>query len=236
MEEFDIFTLDVVEDSPKVEVMGSDDEEAMAAAKQIDRLLDEIKSGELSLATNYAKLGSQLLRVRSKKYWLSLGFRSFGKYVESVKERISLGRTQLYMFISVAEKLLPSVTEEDLNKMGITKALELQRVVVQTGRGPSKELVDHALDPDTTREKLRGAVFQSLNQPADEPATYFDFGGCYLTAGEREEIKRGFDVAERVDPAIPIEWPEHTRKKEVMLRFAREFLATYEQLVERGEG
>jgi hypothetical protein len=245
LDDFDIFreeppieveVLPTVKSSWGPTAVETDREEAKQAAKEIDELLDEIKSGELCLATNYAKLGNQLLKIRSKKHWIALGFRSFGSYIESIKERIDKGRTQLYMFISVAEKLLPSIAEEDLNRMGISKALELQRIVAQTGMKPPQDLIERALNPVTTREQLRGEVFKHLHCPEDEQGTYWDLGGFYVTPEERKEINRGFDIAARVDPVVPLDWPEHARKKEIMQRLIREFLSTYEQLVERGEG
>lgn len=205
---------------------------ANLVAHKIESLLGAIKTGELNLATNYVQLGNQLLTVRSNKYWVPLGFGNFGKYIESVKDRIQIGRTQLYLYISTVEKLLPSVNESQLNQMGISKAVELQRVVSQTGAQPPQELIDFALDPNVTREGLKGEVYKHLNitTPADT-GIYFEIG-CYVTQEEREEIQRGLDVATKVDPVIPTDWPENNRKKEILLRLVREFLATYQTEVE----
>jgi hypothetical protein len=213
-----------------------DREEAQELVKEIDEILEEIKNGETSLATNYAKLGSKLLTIRTKKYWIALGFKSFNAYIESVKEKINHGRTQLYQFISVAEKLLPSVSEAALNQMGISKAIELQRVVTATGGQPPQELIDCALCSETTREYLRGKIFKHLHMKPDEPGTWFEFGGFYVTVEERAEIQQGLDVAARVDPIIPESWPAHSKRKEIMLRLVREFLSTYLDLVNKGEG
>jgi len=201
---------------------------AEIVAKRVDSLLGAIRTGELNLATNYVQLGNQLLNVRSNKYWVPLGFSNFGKYIESIKDQIQIGRTQLYLYISTVEKLLPSVSESQLNDMGISKAVELQRVVSQTGAPPTQELIDFALDPSHTRESVKAEVYKHLNiQTPTETGIYFELG-CYVTQEEREEIQRGLDVAVRIDPVIPNDWPENNRNKEILLRFVREFLSEYE--------
>lgn len=205
---------------------------AQLVAQKVDSLLGAIRTGELSLATNYVQLGNQLLNVRSNKYWVALGFKNFGEYIESVKDRIQVGRTQLYLYISTVEKLLPSVTETQLNQMGISKAVELQRVVSRTGAQPTQELIDFALDPSHTRENVKGEVYKHLNiQTPTETGIYFEIG-CYVTQEERDEIQRGLDVATKVDPVIPTDWPDNNRNKEIILRLVREFLATYQAEVE----
>lgn len=208
---------------------------AQIVARKVESLLGAIKTGELSLATNYVQLGNQLLTVRSNKYWVPLGFTNFGKYIESVKDRIQIGRTQLYLYISTVEKLLPSVNESQLNQMGISKAVELQRVVSQTGAQPTQELIDFALDPSHTRENVKGEVYKHLNiQTPTATGIYFEIG-CYVTQEEREEIQRGLDVATKIDPVIPTDWPENNRNKEILLRLIREFLGTYESEVTPAE-
>jgi len=208
---------------------------AQQVAGEIDALLSAVKAGELGLATNYVRLGNQLLKVRSNKYWIPLGFSNFGKYIESVKTQIHIGRTQLYLYVSTVEKLLPSVTEEQLSQIGISKAVELQRVVSQTGAQPTQELIDFALDPSHTRENVKGEVYKHLNIPTPtETGIYFEIG-CYVSQEEREEIQRGLDVATKIDPVIPTDWPENNRNKEILLRLIREFLGTYESEVTPSE-
>jgi hypothetical protein len=207
---------------------------AQQVAGQIDLLLDSIHTGELVLATGYVKLGAALLTVRENKYWVALGFKNFGEYIASVKDKIHTGRTQLYLYVATVEKLLPSISETDLTEIGITKALELKRVVSQTGEQPPQELIDLALDPKTTQAVLKGEVYKHLNLTPEDKGIYFDFG-FYVTEEEKTEIERGLDVAARVDPPVGNDWQENARKKEIMLRLVREFLATWEAQVTQEE-
>ena len=48
-----------------------------------------------------------------------------------------------------------------------------------------------------------------------------------VTAEERAEIEAAMEMAERIDPVIPNDMKKSARNKEIALRFAREFMATY---------
>jgi hypothetical protein len=208
-------------------VSNKDMVEAVEISTQVEELLESIRHGAQTLATEYVRLGVCLYKIRVGKHWIPLGYRSFGGYMESVRNRIQLGRTQLYAYISTTEKLLPSIGESDLNKIGISKAKELTKYVRETGGRVPDDLVQMALDRSVGQDELRGAVFEALHSEALETGKYFDMGGCYLTADEMLEVKGAFELACRVDPMIPIDQPEHMRKKEILLRLCREFVATY---------
>src|SRR5205807_8005498 len=99
----------------------ADVELAELVQADIEDCLYYIEESERGLTRNYAELGANLLQVRSKRFWLLWGFPSFSKYIESIKDQIQKGRTQLYHCIAIAEKLLPAVSQEELRDMGITK-------------------------------------------------------------------------------------------------------------------
>jgi len=200
---------------------------AVEVNSKIVHLISNIHNGELALATGYVALGAALLAVKENKYWVALEFKNFGEYIASIKDKIQVGRTQLYLYIATVEKLLPSITEKELYNIGISKAMELKRVVSQTGEQPPQELIDLALDPNTTQAILKGEVYKHLNLTPEDKGIYFDFG-FYVTEEEKTEIERGLNVAARVDPPVGNDWQENARKKEIMLRLVREFLATYE--------
>jgi hypothetical protein len=207
---------------------------AVEVNRKIVHLISNIHNGELALATGYVALGAALLAVKENKYWVALEFKNFGEYIASIKDKIQVGRTQLYLYIATVEKLLPSITEKELYNIGITKALELKRVVSMTGQQPPQELIDLALDPKTTQLALKGEVYKHLHLTPEDKGIYFDFG-FYVTEEEKAEIERGLDVAARIDPPVGNDWEENARKKEIMFRFVREFLATYEAQVAEGD-
>jgi len=172
----------------------------VALAFELDEIIERIQKGETHLAKSYVSLGIVLFKIRSKRSWAD-EFKSFGDFIESVKERIKIGRTQIYQYVSTVEKLLPSMSETDLEAVGISKAIELQRIVLATGNRPPKELVDKALDPCTTREEIKGAVFELLNVKSQaEKGTYRDLGGFYATEDEWKEVSDAFTATEHTDP------------------------------------
>jgi len=174
--------------------------------------------------------------VRSRKFWIYWGFDTFSKYIESIRDKVDRGRTQVYAIISVAEKLLPSVSEDDLATIGVSKAMELKRIVSQTGKQPSAQMVALAKDPNVTVDSLRLAIFEAHNVKPEHAGTWRDFGGFYATAEEWKELQRGYDIAAKTDPVISKDLPTWAKFKEVQTRLVREYLATYEQQVLRGEG
>lgn len=223
-------------------------QDALKTSKEVNDLLSTIEKQETSLAMNFAKLGNLLLKIRSKKYWLlwegpqdilGMGtievapFQSFGAYIASLKDRVDKGRTQLYQLISVAEKLLPTVGEQNLIDMGITKALELKRFVTNTGRNPTKELVAKAIDPDISVDELRAEIFQKTNPKGVYQGTYYDLGGCYLTSEEKGVVLKAFDLARKVDPIIKQDIPVHIQKKEILLRMCEEAISQWGPEVRR---
>src|SRR6185312_13580420 len=75
--------------------------EADTVKADIEALLTSIRNHELRLATSHARLGRQLLRVQQDKLWVPWGFQSFGSYIDSVRQQIAKGRSQVYAIISV---------------------------------------------------------------------------------------------------------------------------------------
>jgi UDP-N-acetylglucosamine transferase subunit ALG13 len=209
-----------------------DRSEADAISKDMEHTIDSIRSGELRLATSYARLGSLLLKVKQKQHWIYYGYQSFGKYIDDLRGKIGRQRSQLYNVVSVAERLLPSMTEADLEQIGVTRANELAKFVKQSGRNVTPELLEIALDPKQSVDKLHVAVMEALHQKADPKGTWWDASGCYLLPDERKEVNQAIGLAMITDPPISRDLPDHEIWKHVILKFAREFYGTYVHLLD----
>jgi hypothetical protein len=201
--------------------------------KHIDKTLSLIEDGHKEYIQGIARLGTYLLEVRSKKFWLlwvseeGEPHSSFGGYLKSIQNRVDKGRTQLYQTISVAERLLPQVSENDIELMGITKASVLAQRVKQTGK-LTPRLIATATDPHVTIEELRGEVLAGKEPVAADKEKYHDLGGFYATDDEWTEVQRGFEIARRSDPPVQPNWPESVQKKVIILKLVQEFLAGHE--------
>jgi hypothetical protein len=221
---------------PAIEFTAIELQEATWTSDAVSKLLAQINSGETLLRTSLAQLGTVLLKVRTKKYWHAWGFPSFGAYIDSIKNQVGKGRTQLYQTIGVADKLLPFVTPDELANIGISKAILLKQSVEKTGKTPSDEILDQAQDPKVDAAELKALLFKNSNgSPENGQETYFDLGGFYTTKEEKEEILRTFDVATKTDPVISNEIPEWARRKEIIQRLCMNYLAEYEALVAKGQ-
>lgn len=203
------------------------EEEATSLKVEIDSLLDSIHGQEKSLATNYVHLGKKMLRVQQGQYWREWGYPSVAAYYQSVGARIGRQRAQMYNYVSVAEKLLPYVSEQDLEAMGISRAQELARFVKQTGRIVTPHLLEAALDPNKNIAELHAEVMQAANAKGEVRGSWWEpFGGSYYDLDERKEVQMAVQIAMKdVDPTHP----EHIQRKHVILALVREFISSNPQ-------
>ena len=202
---------------------------AEQVASEVDWLLDQIHAHELRLGSSYARLGALLLEVKKNQYWITYGYQRFGSYMDFVRGKIDRRRSQVYEFLSVAEALLPYLTEGQLEDIGITKAHELKRFVKMSLVRPPVQLMDAALDPKITSAELRVEVNKILHHEEEPQGRWRDLGGAYWADEEWAEYQQAFELARRVDPPIPINTPDHVVLKIVLSRFSQEFIGTYSE-------
>lgn len=190
----------------------------------IEALLDSISNHELRLATSYVRLGVLLLKAQNTRSWN--GYPSFAQYLGYIENRIGRARSQIYAYVSVAEHLLPHVSESDLEKMGISRASELARFVKQSGRGVPSHLLAAALDTKQFKiDKLHTEVLEELHERGEVRGKWHDplGGGFYATDEEMKEIKLALDSARNMNPT---DQPEHVQRKEIFLALCREFISS----------
>ena len=197
---------------------------ALNALGRVEQLAAKLGAAEAILETGYAEFAQALLEVREKKYWMD-GHESWALYLQNISEVYHLGRTQLYHQIAVVDMLQGVVSESDLNKMGITKAGVLA-AIAKKNTLPA-EILSAALTEGTTAKDLKALEAQTFRN-ADEVGEWMDLEFAFIvTAEERAEIEAAMEMAERIDPVIPNDMKKSARNKEIALRFAREFMATY---------
>lgn len=217
-------TLDI--GAGELEVFGFEEKsQASALKEEVDQLLAAISGHERTLATSYVRLGRLMNQVQHGKFWLGWGFGSFGQYVDSIKDKIGRERSALYEFCSVSEKLLPQISESDLETMGISRASLLKRFVQQTSRRVPPDLLAAALDDTITVAKFKTICYHEMK--ADEPIQgVWREWNFYCEPDHWAEIQQAAEVAKREVP-IDSNLPDHVIRKDVLLAFAREFLGTY---------
>lgn len=220
-------------------------EAALQKQAEIDDILNSISAHELRLAKSYARLGSKLKEMKSNFYWMSLGYNRFSEYLEFIRGRIGRERSQVYAILSVAETLLPAMTEEQLETVGITKAHELRRLVNHGGSleatfgvaimagdaswGEEVRIMDYAADPKVTAKQLRVKVNEILHVHEDVGGLWYDPQGFYATTDERKEIEQFWSWG-KTFLQIKDEQPDHAWKKEVFMAAVRECLGSWAEV------
>lgn len=202
----------------------------------IYRELSTILPKEAELDHSYIRLGALLAAFKSGEHWRGLvsietsqPYVNFDSFMMELRTRYNRGRTQLWSYLSVAEKLLPTVPAETLDQIGISKAMEIKRAI---GGGPGRVVTDaviaSALDPKVTAKELRCVLHMAYNITDDNRpvGTWFDFGGAFLTTDERKEFVEFVKVAVAI-----LELKKGTadwiQRKECLLAAAREFFGTH---------
>ena len=202
--------------------------EAARIQKDIEKITRTILSEKQSLDSNFVKLSQLIDEVRRKKYWLLGDFKNFGEYIADCEARYGLKHSQLYVGMKVTRNLLPSVPEQDLVDMGISKAGVLSKYVEQSGqKSIPKEILDAAKNRKVGRDELDAQVNSRLHNVVPEKGRWLALGGFFCDDSERQEIEDALDLAASVDPVIPVDLPEWMQSKERYLRLAREFIAAW---------
>ncbi len=112
--------------------------------------------------------------------------------------------------------------------MGITKAGILSQYVRETGKVVPQELIEQAIDPETKIEQFKAEVFSAAHIEQEPVGKWRDLKGFFATDEDWSVIQRACVVAMHIDPVIPKTIPEWSQRKEILMRWAQEFLSAYE--------
>lgn len=191
--------------------------------------LEGLSTAEVTLDHGYARLGGLLAEFKRIEAWRTLGYGSFDQFMSELHTRFNRQRSQVYAYCGVAEKLLPYVSANDLDNMGISKAQEIKRALSGgTGRKVTEEVLAAALNPKVTIKELRAilAVTFSITDDNRPKGTWFDFDGCFF---EPDERKFFVDAVKMTTALLGLKpnVPAHIQRKEIFMAWAAEFTGTH---------
>lgn len=197
-------------------------------------VLGQIVPKEAELEHSYVRLGSLLAAFKAGEHWRGLiaatgqPYPNFDAFMLELRDQYNRGRTQLWAYLSVAEKLLPVIPADTLDEMGISKAQEIKRALSVVGRKITPEILAAAVDPKVTIKELRAVLAVAFNITDDTrpTGTWFDFDGCFFEPDERKEFVDAVKVTTAL-LGLKKEIPAHVQRKEVFLAWAREFFGTH---------
>jgi hypothetical protein len=195
--------------------------------QEIYNQLGAAAADEIVLEQSWMKLGLLLAAFKANEGWRPLGYPSLDAFMLELRDKYHRGRTQLWSYLTVAEKLGPVISTEALEQMGISKALELKRALVKADGKPLPDSVVAAALTSMTIKELRGQIGQAMNLPDDrEPGTWFDFDGCFMTPDERKEFKEAVVITEKL-LELSRATPDPIRRKAIFFAWLREFVGTH---------
>lgn len=203
-------------------------EEAKELTEKIEWVTQDILKQKQGMDSNFVRLSQYINEVRQKKYWLLGKHKSFGEYLESIEQRFNVGKSQLYVYMTATRNLSPTLDEEEIIDIGITKAKVLSKYVEQSGNQTiPDDILQAAKDPKKTAEELDAEVNAKLHNVMPDKGKWFSLGGCFVDDSERKELQDAMDLARSTDPPIPNNIPHWQQLKEIYLRWAREFIGSY---------
>jgi hypothetical protein len=200
---------------------------AESACARVDFLAEKLGEAEFILEGGYAELASALLVVQQNHYW-DTTHESWGDYFKCVAEKFNLGRSQLYHKVAVVKELDGVLLPEELTQMGISKASVLADAHRANPCVINDTVVENAKNKSVTVKQLKKAIAEATHAPEATTDDWFDMNfAFYVTPEEKAELMEAMDAARGVDPPISTTLKDFMQRKEIALRFAREFLATY---------
>ena len=200
---------------------------AATLLQKVDNQVERLAEVENGLERGYAILGYLLLEVHEMQVW-RLHFTTFGAYLESLGARFNRSAKRLQLYFLTVRDLSDTFNRKELEDIGITKALEARRAKDGT-TGLSEALRAATLDPEVTVKALKRLIATTLCFPEEEKADWMDLGcAFYVTPEERATIEQAVNAAKR-DKEHPIksDRSESAQMKEVLLRFAMEFIGSH---------
>lgn len=202
--------------------------EAGKIQDQIAELTQVILAEKQSMDSNFVRLSQLINEVRAKKYWLLGNFRTFGDYLADCETKFNIGHSQLYIGMKITRNLLPSMAEQDLVDIGISKAGVLSKYVEQSGQTTiPDDILLAAKDSKVTKDQLDAAVNTKLHNVTQEQGKWMNLGGFFVDEDERKEIEDALAIAASLDPVIPNTIPAWQQQKERILRLSREFISSW---------
>ena len=176
----------------------------------------------------YTHLGRLLLEVAEMQYW-RIHFVSFRDYLKSVSQISKRTVEQLQRYFLTVRDLSEEFTLEQLEQIGITKAMQLRKARDYALVLPLS-IRDAALDSKINSRDLKRLISITLKLPEEETedGEWMDLGfEFYVTAEERATIEQAINVAKHTEPLTKSTIAESAQMKDVVLKWCMEFLGAH---------
>jgi len=203
--------------------------EQKVALERVQNHALEMAKAEDTCERGYAHLGWLLLEVAQMQYW-RLQHDSFLDYLKSVSEISKRTPGQLRQYFLTVRDLSENFSAEQLELMGITKAIRLRAAKDYAIVLPAV-IVNAALDPKVTVKELKKLISVTLKLPEEE-GDWMDLECEFMvTPEQRALLEQALDVARHTEPFTKSTISKSAQMLDIMTKFAQEFLGAHD-----GEG
>lgn len=198
--------------------------------KRVQAQADILGLAENTLDRGYAHLGWMLLEVQQMQYWRLL-HNTFRDYVKVLAAHAHKTPGQLQRYFLTVRDLSDTFDAEQLEIIGITKALQLRQAKDYAIVLP-KSVIDAALDPKVTAKELKREIATTLKMPEEE-GNWLDLEFEFLVTPEQRKF------AEQVmasvmgeDPVIKSTIAKSAQMWQAFERLGQEWLGAHPSEIE----
>ena len=196
------------------------------ALRLVTKQASEMATAEDQCERGYAHLGWLLLEVASMQYW-KVQYNTFRDYLKSVAMVSKRTPRQLHQYFLTVRDLSDTFTREQLETIGITKAIRLRQAKDYALVLPAV-LVDAALNSEVSVKELKKLISTTLRLPTDDDGDWMDCEMEFLvTPEQRATIEQAIDVAMHTDPLTKSTISKSAQMLDVMMKLAQEFLGAH---------
>jgi hypothetical protein len=184
--------------------------------------------GAEALNRGFARLAGLMAAFKQTEGWREYAYPSFNHFILFLSEQYRLKPRTLYQHIAIAEKLLPLVGAAGLDKMGVSKALEVTYAARRAQSPVRPELLEAAMDEKNGRSEIRALAHRLYElKPGEQvKGTYVDLGGFYMDDEQYKSFTEGVDLTCTL-LQLPKEMPQWLRFQKCILAWIQEFSGTY---------
>jgi len=182
-------------------------------------------TAEDGLERGYAHLGWMLLEVSEMQYW-RVNFDTFREYLKSVAMKSKKTTGQLQQYFLTVRDLSDTFTAEQLESMGISKAIKLRGAKDYAIVLP-QVVINAALDPNITVAEMKKVISVALKMPEEE-GDYMDLEFEFMVTPEQRALfEQGINVAMHTEPLTKSTISKSAQMLDVAQKLFMEFLGAH---------
>lgn len=193
--------------------------------QQVEAQATAMSKAEEGIEKGYAHLGWMLLEVSEMQYW-RVNFDTFREYLKSVAMKSKKTTGQLQQYFLTVRDLSDTFTAEQLESMGISKAIKLRGAKDYAIVLP-QVVINAALDPNITVAEMKKVISVALKMPEEE-GDYMDLEFEFMVTPEQRALfEQGINVAMHTEPLTKSTISKSAQMLDVAQKLFMEFLGAH---------